>query len=203
MTIPTIICLVVSILSTLFFQNLSKTERLILIVLYLNLIADIVGPHLEKDANGYLYNIITPIEKIITLILYAAVSTTRKHKIFNLTGIVVIIVLSILGYFVRFSAETFHFEVYVVSGFVISILSYLFLRKLALRKEQFSTVILLFGMANLVYYTVMVSAVSAMPIARKHSSVFASDLFTINDIAYSLWSLTILTGILWKRVTKT
>lgn len=150
--------------------------------------------------SGHVYNLLSPFEKILTVVVYMQSSNGRRFIPLSKVGMGAIVLLSILGYLLGGVENKFHMEVYILTGFIIAILSYAFLRHLTLRKREFSIVIFCFGLANLVYYTLMISSMSAIPAALLISNEFAYKVLLGNDIAFTLWSLIILTGILWKRI---
>lgn len=201
-TFPTAACIIVGVFATFFYGVLSKNERWILLIIYLNIMADLISIYQGSQGveSGHVYNILSPIEKIITVVVYMHASSGRKFTLLNTIAMVGVVLLSILGYVLKGLENTFHMEVYILSGFFIAILSYVFLRRLTLMKREFSIVIFCFGLANLVYYTLMISSMSAIPAALLISNDFAYKVLLGNDIAFTLWSLIILTGILWKRI---
>ncbi len=198
---PTAICIITGLISLFYLRKLTLQERFIIVVIYLNISADILANYIEMKGmyNGDVYNIICPIEKIITIGVYYF--NTKKGSIKDLYGLGVIAItsLSIGGYLVNPISGSFHTAVYLISGFIMAVLSYLHLRQLVLDKAKPSTPIFWFGMANLIYYTLMTSSVSAFPVAQTISDEFARQIGTGNQIAYVLWSLTTLIGIIWNR----
>ncbi len=199
--LPTVICIVVGIISTFYFRKLNTTERLILLVVYLNIITDLIAIYLAdtlKQDNGIIYNIFCPTEKIITLLIYYLNAFQLSNKRLNILGVLFVCLFSLYG-FIANPATHFHTEVYILSGFIVSILSYLQLRQIIQEKAKQSTAIFFFAIANLVYYTLMVSSVSASPFAYELSEDFGKAVMIGNQVAYSLWSILILIGLLWNR----
>lgn len=170
----------------------------------MNIAADLIARKMSLQLmnNGIVYNIFCPLEKIVTLMIYYLSSNRPRFKQLNLLGILLVIIISAIGFLGKLSPQEFHTEVYVISGFIISIFSYLHLRRIIRGKAKQSRVIFFFGIANLVYYTLMVSSVSALPVAMGISTDFAKTLFIGNAIAYVMWSILILIGIVWSRTKK-
>jgi len=198
---PTAICIVAGVVSTFYFHKLSSTEKWIVLVIFLNILADLLANYLglKKIFNGDVYNLLGPVEKIITLSVYLVNSKINRTKIYYLSGIIAMILLTTAGYISNSKPGHLHEQVYVISGFIFAILSYLQLRNILLEKAKDSIPIFWFSMANLVYYTLMISVISARPVALSISWDFNTQINIVNDIAYSLWSPIILIGIIWNR----
>lgn len=81
--------------------------------------------------------------------------------------------------------------------------SYLMLRDEIFKPRAFNHLFIWFILANLVYYTLMVSSMSSIPFAGQISVDLAASLKIINDVAYIFWSLLIAFGIIWssKQIT--
>jgi hypothetical protein len=67
------------------------------------------------------------------------------------------------------------------------------------RLKPWLSVIFWFSFANVIYYTLMTSTISSLPLAIEVSDSFARSIKAINDIGYILWSILISIGILWNR----
>ncbi len=115
-------------------------------------------------------------------------------------SMVLVLGLSIVGYFTHSGVTDFHAIPYVTSGFLLAVLSYFFLRERAIDSTVSPILVFAFGMANFIYYTLMISAMSALQLAQELSPDLADKIYTANDIAYALWSLTILIGMIWQRI---
>jgi hypothetical protein len=198
--LPTWICLLALFGSALFYRRLAPHERLILVILLLNGSADIIGRMVSRmyEQNGIVYNVITPLEKAITFGIYLLNTRSKRGKMLNAAGMALTLAISIAG-FVILDPMPFHSEVYIGSAFILAVGSYYHLREMATDKAMASGTLFAFALANLVYYTLMVSSVSALPLALEISNSFASQIFMGNDLAYSLWSIIIFIGIAWNK----
>lgn len=199
--LPTWICIASLLGSSLFFGRLAPHERLIIVVLLMNASADITGNLASEldNGNGIVYNILAPLEKVITFAVYGLNTITRKGRMINLIGIALVLLLSLFG-FGLYPAFDFHFGIYIAAGLILAVASYFHLREMVNDRARFSGVVFAFSLANLIYYTLMVSALSAIPLALTISNDFAAQIYTGNDLAYSLWSLIILIGIAWTKI---
>lgn len=198
---PTAICILAGLASLFYLHKLTSTERLIIVVIFMSIAADLFANYiaLKGKYNGDVYNIICPIEKITIVVCYHLNSYKSQFRLLYVTGIITFILLSICGYSLNDHPGYIHTEVYVISGFIVAVLSYLQLRNILLEKAKDSIPIFWFSMANLVYYTLMISVISARPVALSISWDFNTQINIVNDIAYSLWSPIILIGIIWNR----
>ncbi len=198
---PTAICIMAGMVSLLYFHKLTTKERFIVLVIFFKYCR---RPYCKlywasKKNGGDVYNLFCPTEKIIIMVIYYLNSKITSVKQFNILGIIAFILISIGGYYFETVSGYIHIEVLVISGIITVGLSYLHLRQIVLDKAFSSTPIFFFGMANLIYYTLMVSSMSAIPVAYNISKPFAIQISIGNDIAYVLWSLTTLIGIIWNR----
>lgn len=199
--LPTALCIVAGLVSVYFYRKLTFSERFIISVIYLNILADLLAQYLATRGiyNGDVYNLICPLEKVIILAVYYQNTFKNRIRKYYIIGVIAIIFLSSLGYIFNKNSGSVHIEVYLISGFVIAILSYLQLRQMALENARASTPIFWFGMANLIYYTFMISSISASPLALTISEEFARQILLGNDIGYISWSIITTTGIAWKQ----
>lgn len=162
-----------------------------------DVIASIVGA--RGIPNGDIYNVSAPVSKLVTLGIYIATLQTKTMRKYFILGMLPIIALSAWGYIRPGNPGDFHYDVYIISGFVISILSYLYMRQFILHRSNPFTTLFWFSFANLIYYTLMVSSMSASYAVMPFSQDFAKKLLLGNDIAYSLWSCLITFGIIWNK----
>jgi hypothetical protein len=114
-------------------------------------------------------------------------------------GIILITVISIAGLFYYPSFSDMQRGPYVWAGLVVALLSYLHLRSIALDEAGQSQIMFVFSLANLVYYTLMISAQSAVDLAWDLDVDFGKDIYLVNDISFALWSIILIIGILWNR----
>lgn len=204
-TWTTWLCLIAFVVYTVFYKDIYKWEKVILIILGINLITEIIGAYLaiSYTVNGFIYNVSAPITRILTLMLYAHNYNNTSGKVLTNTGIGVVILISIIGALHYPTFQEFHYGAYVISGLVIAALSYLHLRAIALDKAGQSLLIFVFSLANLVYFTLMASSMSAYGLANQISNDFGRTILFLNQLAYGLWSVILITGILWKKKQKT
>ena len=114
-------------------------------------------------------------------------------------GIIPIWCISFYGIYYYPTLSEFHDVSNVFTGLVLAALSYLHLRSISLNTAGQSLLIFYFGLANLIYLTLMISAMSALPLALKVDNTFATKIYSINLVGYALWSIILIIGILWKK----
>jgi hypothetical protein len=199
--IPPTICIVAGIIFLIKNKRLNKFERLVGVVILLNVLVDSTAyflMHIKRESN-YLYNFIIPIEKVLTLLIYDKVGQRKKERLPIQIGILAIVLIYCVGYFKDGATGSFHYTSNILTSLIVAAYSYLFLRSNAIGKKGASQLITLFAAANFMYHTISVSAMSARPIARQISNQFESILYAVNLVAFALWSIILLIAILWKR----
>jgi hypothetical protein len=144
-----------------------------------------------------LYNVLVPVERVLTLVIYALNEFTREKKVLHYGGIVLVVLVFGLGFFLK-GIELFFQPSNVITALALAILSYLHLRSITRDQGGPSRLIFYFALANLIYFTFSTSALSAVPLAYKIDPDFAIQIFYINLVGYSLWSLILIFALLWK-----
>ncbi len=195
------ICILAGVMFLIFRKKLSRSENLIFAIILLNIISDVIAAKLgsQRIKTGIIYNTLAPIERILTLYIYARCSIITKNKNLNFIGIIFIIMASITSQFMAPNYIDFQAVPFVLSGLVVALLSYFHLRNMVLDKAKSSKLVLIFTIANLMYYTLMASAMSAFTTSLKISDEFANSVYAINLTAYSLWSIMLILGLLWSK----
>lgn len=201
--IPAVLCLMAGILYLTHYSGFHKEEKLIVWVIWLNIFADLVSyfvMHIPDQSNAFVYNGMTPIEKIITLIAYGQNTFGAKRSSIYSWAILIVVLLT--AYDMIFVNGLFIFNAlgFVSSGIFVAFLSYLHLRDILNGKAGDSRVFTIFCSANFVYYTLMVSSFSAYQLANiVAGNDFASKVLIGNLIAYAIWSIILIAGLLWTR----
>jgi hypothetical protein len=169
--------------------------------MFLNAAADLLANYIGMKFiyNGDVYNTVAPAEKLITLGIYIATAHTRTLNKYFFVGMALVAGLSIWGYVKQTVPGFFHSDVFVISGFIMAILSYIYMRQIIFNQAQPFTPLFWFSFANMIYYTMMVASISAMPVALLISNEFAMQIHFGNDLAYIFWSTFITFGILWNQ----
>jgi len=209
---PTWICIAALAIYILKIGKLNGWEYIIPIILVMNVVSDLGSNYMQLGTNipcytrmkietGFIYNVLAPSERILTLILYTKNSRFRTDKFRYYIGIVLIVLISIISLFYYPNFREMHRGAYVWGGLVVALLSYLHLRSIALDEAGQSQIMFAFSLANLVYFTLMISANSAVDLAYELNVEFGKNIYLINDIAFALWSIILIIGILWKRKT--
>lgn len=200
-TIPSILCVIAGILWLLFQKKLSKTERVITLIIWLNIGSDLIAAKLSTEGitNGFVYNILAPIERILTVYIYIRCSNFLKSKYLHIIGLCAIILVSAISQIHAQDFSAFQNISFVIGGLVVSLLSYYHLRNITLGRAKDDFLIALFAVANLIYYTLMSSSISAFYAALDVSRAFARDIYSINQFAYGLWAITLSIGLLWSK----
>lgn len=136
---------------------------------------------------------------MITLGIYIGTTQAIAMRKYYTIGMACVILLAAWGFIKEGVADHLHYDAYIISGFVISILSYLYMRQFILHRSNPFTSLFWFSFANLLEYTLMVSSISASFAAVTIDQKFAQQIFIGNDIAYILWSCIITFGIIWNQ----
>lgn len=199
--IPAFICIVAGVIYGIKYRQLDAYERLILVILAANIFTD-AASYLQIDAGKQThlyYNLLLPAERTVTLLIYAFNEHGSAKKRIHYAGMA-IVCLSYTGESIYAGTLTdFHDVSNVVTGLTVAALSYVHLRSVALNTAGQSVILFWFGLANLIYFTLMISAMSALPLALEIGNDFASNIVNINMAAYALWSVILIIGILWKK----
>lgn len=182
------------------YKELEKIEQWIVLILFLNIFTDTTSYfliHMEKGTHLF-YNLLIPVERILTLIIYAVNEHGISRKRIHYSGTVLIGISAISAVFYYQNITGHHSMTNILTGFIGALLSYVHLRSIMLNTAGQSTTTFYFALANLVYFTLMISAMSALPLALQIGNDFASDIYDINLIGYALWSIILIIGVLGK-----
>lgn len=167
----------------------------------MNIITDISSYYLihnERHTHIF-YNILIPIERILTLIIYLRNTANEPKKMLYYLGMAIVSCIYIISYFTSENLMELFYVANIATGLILACLSYIQLRAILTGRANDSRVLIYFGLANLIYFTLMISAMSALPLALKIGNDFAGSLYNINIIGYTLWSILLIIGILWKK----
>lgn len=201
--IPAVICLIAGLIYLFHYQSFNKKEKLIVWVIWLNIFADTASyfiMHIPKQETVFIYNVMTPIEKIIILIAYRQNTYGIRRSSVYSWGILAVILVTSLDISLINGFSSFNVIGIVSTGMIVAFLSYIHLRDVLNGRGGESKVFTLFCSANFVYYTLMVSSLSAVQLALIVSdNKFASQVSYGNLLAYALWSLILIIGLLWIR----
>ena len=179
-------------------------EKLMTIVIWINVLADLIASYLADHygSNGIVYNILTPLEKLLTLGIYYIYAPNRIFKKAIIGVSILILLISLIAFYFSSSSRVFHIQPFLWTGLILAILSYMLIRKYLTSKKDFNLLAVWFAFANLLYYSMVVSSLGAQSIAVSFSLELARLLGYGNDIAYSLWSLILLISVLWIKKLK-
>ena len=196
-------CLIAALIYLSGFHTLSKREKQTWIVIWLNLIGDLVGFFLSKAdiETGLIYNLLLPAERAISLLIYSSASSSKNYKILFQVGIAMIVFIRIASVIIEGPLHHFQFMANTAEGLLTAILSYVFIRHALIGKTRTTIILFAFGIANFLYLILMASAMSAIPIAYRIDRDYSNALYGINTAAYIIWSATLIIAILWKKKT--
>lgn len=199
--IPSFICILTGICYAIRFKELQSLERLIFLIIILNIIADTTSYFVMHNGThtNLFYNVLSPVERALTLLIYARNVHISWHKKIFYTGMGLVVALYVYCYFYYDSMTSLHSLSNVITGFVLSMLSYFQLRTISIGNAGQSRIVFYFGLANLIYYTLLISAFSAFPVALEIGDVFASKILIVNHLGYTAWAIILIIGILWKK----
>ncbi|MGB6037600.1 MAG: hypothetical protein WBG42_15100, partial [Cryomorphaceae bacterium] len=153
----------------------------------------------DHDITDVAYNILLPLERIITLLIYASVFAKSKQKNIYLVGLIAVGFIRIISFLYQPTLVEFHYVANTIEGLLVAILSYVFVRSLSARESPARVIVFAFGLATFLYLTLMASAMSAVSLAYAHSEAYGRAIYGINIIAYIIWSIILITAILWKK----
>jgi len=195
------VCLAAAILYTICYKKLSNLERWIVVLLWSNVLADrIASINLNSDYNlsGIIYNQLAPFQRAVTLLIYYAYLKSVKIKKLNLIGLVAVLCIHAAGWAIYGDVSVFHRDIFIYSGLIVAVLSYLTLQEIILNQNEISTVIIAFCMGSFAYLTLMASAHSAVELIYEQDKSMGELVYLGNDIGYAIWSLSLITAILWR-----
>lgn len=197
----TAFCIIAGIIYAVKFKTLSPIEKPIAVVIWLNITCDLIGFFFGKsiDITSTVYNLLLPTERIISLLIYACALYKNVFKSIYGVGIGLIVLTRIVSTLFEAPLTEFQFIANTIEGLTVAILSYIFIRSSLTRKAEFSINLFAFGIANLLYLTLMASAMSAVKPAISIDPANATALFGINTLAYIFWSIILIIAILWKK----
>ncbi|KAB2816486.1 hypothetical protein [Phaeocystidibacter marisrubri] len=175
-----------------------EIERWIAVIIWINIGVDLAGNTLSKFdiESQQIYNVTTVLEQVLTLWVYWIYSRYSAMKKVLIALVFTLPILALAQSAFRSFQPVFNMETFVLSGIIVAVCSYFVLRNEVLNQQQHNKLIF-FAMANLLYYTLMVSSMSALPLAYSISKDFGVKIKYLNDGAYALWSITLLIGLLW------
>jgi hypothetical protein len=186
-------------------KKLYGSEKLIVAIIWINVVADLLGSimAIKYSFNEMVFNISAPIEQVLTLFVYSKAGETRRLVNVHKISITLIILLSLSNYFIIQNPYGFHYYTFIFSGITVAVFSYTQLKFTIQQNVPWRSVLLWFSGANLIYYSLMVSSVSTMPLAYDISKDLAISIKTVNDVGYIIWSALISVGILWNKKKNT
>lgn len=197
--IPPTICLIAGVIYAVKFSKLNSSERLIAVILFMNIVADTAAYfliHCEMEYQ-YMYNLLLPLERIVSLVIYAKNENTKKGKTIYGLGMALIAAVYFVGYFRNDMVTELHYVSNTIAALILTALSYLHLRTISSKKDESSRLVILFTVATFVYSSLTVSAMSAASLGDQIDFNF----FNINLYAYALWSIILIIAILWNKKT--
>ncbi len=167
----------------------------------MNIIADTSAHFMIRMdiRTNSVYNLLLPLERMATLYIYSRNDHRKPVRIIHILGLVSVFCIYLVGYFNNgeLSSELHKYS-NLWTGLIVASLSYLQIRSLAIGEAGDSKVLVFFSIANFLYYTIMISSLSALPLAMQIDMDFASKLYSINLFGYLLWSLILIYAAPWK-----
>jgi hypothetical protein len=199
--IPSLVCILAGVAYLLKVKTLTKTEKLILLILSLNISVDVAADIISKRSGNthILYNFLLPVERMLTLVVYYKSESFIEKKRLQLSGVLIILIVFVIGYFRADSLRQLHSYSNIISAILTAILSYVHLRSIMLNQAGQSKVVFFFALANVLYFTLMPSAMSAFPLAFQISNSLAASMLHINLVAYTVWAILLIIGLPWKK----
>ncbi len=197
-------CLAAAVMGLIVFKRMSQPVRLIIVLIWIAAIGELAANWMNNrfNDNNLAYNLTTPIKHLFTLFIYIKLTDNKRLKFLSYFFISVIIVL-VINIFTKTDYREFNTSTYLISGILLTLMSYLLLRKLIQHESNLFNTTSAFVCANLLYYPLMIASIGSQPLASKVSNELASSILHINYVAYIIWSIIITTGLSWnlKRTT--
>lgn len=194
------LCLAI-LLFAVYFPKLQKVELtiggLLVFTLIMEIIAFTYSTRLSKS-NLWIYNIAMPIIQASSILIYANMVAGKQRKFFQGTSIIYLIAAS-CNFFGLQGANQLNTFTILPMGILLVLASYFLLRKDLLTTNIRTNPTIGFMAGNLIYYTLSITALAAIPLLIKLDMKQALNFKYINDASYSLWSICIATGIVWKK----
>jgi len=199
--VPTVLCVLAVIIYGIRFKQLEGHVIWILAILIANAFTDVTSYvliHMERETH-VLYNLLIPVERSVILFIYAANEYEQERKRIYYFGAAAVWFSFAVSTLTLGSLSELHYVSNIVTGLVLAALSYVHLRSVSLNTAGQSVVMLYFGLANMIYFTLMISAMSALPLAQQIDLGFAVGILSLNTVAYGIRIILLIIGILWKR----
>lgn len=200
---PTGLLLITALVAFFFvFRYKNKKEVGVLIVLLTTLFCELIAYYLKisgRPNNTWIYNVLIPIQQAIILYLFALNTTKIRYKKASMILTLSCIIASICN--LRYGQGLHILNTYnlVFFGFFVAILSYLSLRQSIFDMSFFSNSLGGLQVGSLIYYSISISVLTAMPILVAFDIQMAKFFFNINTSAYFLWAGFILLGFIWLK----
>lgn len=184
-------------------RYLKRYEYLILIIFLSNIVFDLIAINLGKQKinNSFCYNLLNPIELILTLIIYYNYfpsGNIKKILAISMSAFLLFAILNIIfiqNFFTEFDNYTFF-----IGGVIVSVFSYFVWRNEILNNViSPHNIILWFAAANFIYYTLTIPIMSAHNWLSFYSKDLAFPIYAINKVIYGIWAIIIGIGLIWKR----
>lgn len=200
------VCLVAAIVGLVTLGRLSRYERIIVLVLVLNVVADLWANYVNNTwsnpQNGWVYNILNPVEMLLILLFYLKSSEiTLARKAVWWTGLLmpVVFVWTLLN---LESHRDFNLWGFVLTDFLMMVVSYFVLRSYLLAQELKGPATMSFVVANMVYFALAVSAFLGSGVGLRFKTDLASKFLIINTVGYVLWGIIITLGFIYTWIKK-
>lgn len=158
----------------------------------------------HKNTN-YLYNLLNPIEIILTLVVYYKYLSSGKFKTLLAGCVIAFPIFSAVNviYFQDFFKEFANYS-FFLGGILVSFFSYM-VWKNDIKNSIISrnNIILWFAAANFVYYASTIPIMSAHNWLSVNLKGMAFPIYTLNKVMYGIWAVIIGIGFIWKRQVTT
>lgn len=201
--IPTYFTIAAILAGVVKLRRLSTISKLVLVILILNLVADLYTTYLSyHSVNTLFYNSLhTGVEQLFILWIYYSTKIYNKQKRLLLYTIIIGGLLAIYNIFFWQGPKQFTTYTFIPFGLLIAFLSYINIRYFIISNiAVLSNIIFWFSIANFVYFIVIVPIMSFLPLAIEISLDLAKTLkMYTNNIAYGVWSVLIAIGFICQR----
>jgi hypothetical protein len=188
---------------------LNKSEKYVMLVMSLNLLADIIAGvmrnySIPNTANATLYNLLTATELSVIIYLYGSATELRNTYLGKHYKKFLVLYIFVFSSNFIFNQGPFVLNTYTYlpMSIVAGIISFAYLRKVTdedTSPRLLENLLFWYSVANLIYYICHIPFVSVQHPPFGFSILVKTTLKNINTIMYSAWFIIIGIGFLWKK----
>lgn len=196
---PTHFAFAAFLVGAVVLPRLSLKSKTIWIIVLTNIIIDLYATYIDvvwHKTTHSLYNIFTAIEYCVIMVINLHRPPSLLYKKYLLISLLFFSVLSAFIFY-RYGIDVLNTYLFATGGFIVCVFSYLRIRFAIARDNiEFTDILIWFAFANITFYAGALPVLLLAPIILNIPTDLANDLMLAKDVAYSLWSVFIITGFL-------